>query len=120
MTDIIHSFSISGLNCASCVGRAESALKAVPGARDVRVNLADHSARITGATSDEVVRALDDAGYPAVVTQLRLDIPAMSCASCVARIEEVARAQSGVLKAEAKLPTHSCLLYTSPSPRDRG
>ena len=107
MTDIIHSFSISGLNCASCVGRAESALKAVPGARDVRVNLADHSARITGATSDEVVRALDDAGYPAVVTQLRLEIPAMSCASCVARIEEVARAQSGVLKAEAKLPTHS-------------
>lgn len=107
MSDIILSFGISGLNCASCVSRAESALNAVPGARDVRVNLADHSARITGVEPDVVVRVLADAGYPVKVSHLRLEIPAMSCASCVARIEAVAQAEPGVLKAQAKLPTHA-------------
>ena len=107
MTDISLSFGVSGLNCASCVGRAEAALVALPGARDVRVNLADHSARITGVTPDAARKALDDAGYPAQTTQIRWDIPKMSCASCVARIETAARAVPGVVSAEARLPTHA-------------
>ncbi|MEO9684620.1 MAG: heavy metal translocating P-type ATPase [Tateyamaria sp.] len=107
MTDSILTFAVTGLNCASCVGRAETALNAVPGARDVRVNLADHSARITGVEPDVVVQALGDAGYPAKVSHLRLGIPAMSCASCTARIEAAAQAVPGVLRAEAKLPTRA-------------
>ncbi len=106
MTDLSLSFGVSGLNCASCVGRAEKALNALPGARDVRVNLADHSARIAGVAPDLAVKALADAGYPAQVTHLRLDIPSMSCASCVVRIEAAALAEPGVLRAEARLPTH--------------
>ncbi|MEP1355827.1 MAG: heavy metal translocating P-type ATPase [Tateyamaria sp.] len=106
MTHPTLSFGISGLNCASCVGRAEAALQAVPGAQAVRVNLADHSARISGVSPDAAMRALDDAGYPAEVTQVRLEIENMSCASCVARIETAALAQPGVLRAEARLPTH--------------
>ena len=100
------SFGVSGLNCASCVGRAEAALQSVPGAQAVRVNLADHSARISGVSPDAAIKALDDAGYPAEVTQVRLEIENMSCASCVARIEAAALSQPGVLKAEARLPTH--------------
>ncbi|MFL4468537.1 heavy metal translocating P-type ATPase [Tateyamaria armeniaca] len=106
MTATSLSFGVSGLNCASCVGRAEAALQAVPGARDVRVNLADHTARIAGVSPDAALRALDAAGYPAKVTQVRWEIPNMSCASCVARIEAAALAQPAVLKAEARLPTH--------------
>lgn len=107
MTDISLSFGVSGLNCASCVGRAEAALSALPGARDVRVNLADHSARIVGVAPAAVRKALEDAGYPAQISQIRWDIPKMSCASCVARIETAARAVPGVLLAEARLPTHA-------------
>ncbi|MEL6806567.1 MAG: heavy metal translocating P-type ATPase [Pseudomonadota bacterium] len=106
MTAPSLSFGVSGLNCASCVGRAEAALQAVPGAHAVRVNLADHSARISGVSADAAIRALDDAGYPAEVTHVRLEIDNMSCASCVARIEAAALAQPGVLRAEARLPTH--------------
>ncbi|MEL6467563.1 MAG: heavy metal translocating P-type ATPase [Pseudomonadota bacterium] len=98
-------FGLQGLHCASCVGRAETALAAVPGARDVRVNLADHSARISGVPAVEAAQALDRAGYPAAVTEVDLHIPDMSCASCVGRIEAAARAVPGVLSAQAQLPT---------------
>lgn len=105
-------FGLQGLHCASCVGRAEAALTALPGARDVRVNLADHSARVTGVGAGEVVQALDRAGYPAELHQAELHIPGMSCASCVGRIEAAARAVPGVLKAEARLPTKSLVVET--------
>lgn len=107
MNNQLISFGITGLNCASCVGRAEAALRAVPGAREVRVNLADHSARVVGAAPSAVQAALAKAGYPAQVSHLTLEIPAMSCASCVARIEAVAAAQPEVLSAQAQLPTHT-------------
>ena len=109
MTDLSLSFGVSGLNCASCVGRAEAALTALPGARDVRVNLANHSARIAGVTSADAIKALADAGYPAQISQVRLTIPKMSCGSCVGRIEAAALAQPDVVKAEARLPTHELI-----------
>ncbi|MEL7343552.1 MAG: heavy metal-associated domain-containing protein, partial [Pseudomonadota bacterium] len=39
---------LSGLNCASCVARAEMALRDVPGVTDVSVNLASGLAHIQG------------------------------------------------------------------------
>ncbi|MEM8653423.1 MAG: copper-translocating P-type ATPase [Pseudomonadota bacterium] len=100
-------FRLRGLHCAACVGRAETALADLPGARDVRVNLADHSARVSGVPAVEVAGALERAGYPASVTEVDLQIPDMSCASCVDRIEAAARDVPGVLRAEAQLPTRT-------------
>lgn len=112
MHDSTLSFGISGLNCASCVGRAEAALSAIPGARDARVNLASHSGQVTGVPPDAVLRALEQAGYPAVTKEARFVIPDMSCASCIARIEAVVRAVPGTLRAEAHLPDHSLSVET--------
>ena len=47
----------------------------------------------------------------------------MSCASCAARIDKVIHEQPGVCEANINYATAQaqvCLLYTSPSPRDRG
>lgn len=41
------SFPIEGMTCASCVGRVEKALKAVPGVETVSVNLATERASVT-------------------------------------------------------------------------
>ncbi len=38
--------AVAGMHCASCVARVETALNAVPGVTDARVNLATDSARI--------------------------------------------------------------------------
>lgn len=39
-------FDIDGMNCASCTGRVERALKAVPGALGARLNLATGTAQV--------------------------------------------------------------------------
>ena len=41
---------IEGMSCASCAGRVERALAALPGVQSVAVNLATESARVRGAT----------------------------------------------------------------------
>ncbi|WP_298840933.1 heavy metal translocating P-type ATPase [uncultured Roseobacter sp.] len=58
--------SIEKMNCASCVGRVDRALSAVSGVRDVSVNLATDTATVIGdMTAGALIRAADDAGYPA-------------------------------------------------------
>jgi Cu+-exporting ATPase len=61
-------FPIEGMSCASCVGRVERALKAVPGVQAVSVNLATETADVhgtTGLTLDSLAAAVDKAGYHA-------------------------------------------------------
>ncbi len=59
--------SVGGMTCASCVGRVERALRAVPGVQEASVNLATESARITIDEGDDVDarlrRAVRAAGY---------------------------------------------------------
>ncbi|MFN3439733.1 MAG: heavy metal translocating P-type ATPase [Acidovorax sp.] len=52
-SESVHSLDlgISGMTCASCVGRVERALRKVPGVQEASVNLATESARIAFATS---------------------------------------------------------------------
>ncbi len=70
----VHSLDlgISGMTCASCVGRVERALRKVPGVQEASVNLATESARIAFVTQGgadaaamEAVlrRAVRNAGY---------------------------------------------------------
>ncbi|MBS97542.1 MAG: copper-translocating P-type ATPase [Oceanospirillaceae bacterium] len=58
--------SIEGMSCASCVGRVERALQAVPGVIEANVNLATERASIRGNTSaDTLIAAVAEAGYEA-------------------------------------------------------
>lgn len=60
--------SVEGMSCASCVGRVEKALRAVPGVLQARVNLATERASVElarGAEVAELVEAVRDAGYQA-------------------------------------------------------
>ena len=60
--------AVTGMTCASCVGRVEKALRAVPGVLKADVNLATETARIEAvATTPEadLLRAVEKAGYSA-------------------------------------------------------
>jgi Cu+-exporting ATPase len=61
--------AVSGMTCASCVGRVEDALRARPGVLDASVNLATEQAQVRylpGATDPtELARAVTETGYPA-------------------------------------------------------
>ncbi|TXT41581.1 MAG: Cu2+-exporting ATPase [Comamonadaceae bacterium] len=73
---------IHGMTCASCVGRAERALKKVPGVQEVSVNLATESARIVVQASEQIEarlrRAVRDAGYEPVAANAAIDAPSES------------------------------------------
>ncbi|MFC6623964.1 MULTISPECIES: heavy metal translocating P-type ATPase [Sphingomonadaceae] len=58
--------AVDGMTCASCVGRVERALKAVPGVTDATVNLATERASVRGTASGQaLVAAVAGAGYVA-------------------------------------------------------
>ncbi len=60
---------VEGLSCASCVGRAEAALRGVPGVLSASVNLANETAQVEvldgAAAPERLAAALTEAGYPA-------------------------------------------------------
>ncbi len=60
--------AIEGMTCASCVGRVEKALRAVPGVAEAAVNLAAERARVRltdGADPAALIAAVEAAGYEA-------------------------------------------------------
>ena len=59
-------FNVEGMTCASCVGRVERGLKAVPGVAEASVNLATERATVRGsAGAAELLAAIKGAGYEA-------------------------------------------------------
>ena len=66
-----HRLRLSNMTCASCLGRVERALLAVPGVLSATVNLASEEARVETLEDADLLPALRDAaakaGYPASV-----------------------------------------------------
>lgn len=101
-------FPVVGMTCASCVGRVERALKAVPGVADASVNLATERAFVTFNGAPDVaaaVKAVNDAGYTVELETINLSVTGMTCASCVGRVERALAAVDGVEQATVNLAT---------------
>jgi heavy metal translocating P-type ATPase len=99
-------FGIQEMSCASCVGRVEKALNAVSGVSEAHVNLASETATVTvddTFDTQNVITALEAAGYPAELKTYRFSIESMSCASCVGRVERALSAIPGVVSATVNL-----------------
>ena len=100
---------IEGMTCASCVGHVRDALEGVDGVSSAEVNLATERATVEvgaeSATLDDLVKAVDDAGYSVPLARANLNIGGMTCASCVAHVEGALGEVSGVLSASVNLAT---------------
>lgn len=102
------SLPIEGMTCASCVGRVERALTAVPGVQAASVNLATERADLSfiGAPDPQAaVRAIERAGYTVREANTELSIEGMTCASCVGRVERGLAQLPGVIAASVNLAT---------------
>jgi Cu+-exporting ATPase len=106
------SLPVDGMTCASCATRVEKALKALPGVRDARVNLATETVAIDiaatkpaalPALTSGLAQAITRAGYSVPSSTLTLDIEGMTCASCVGRVEKALQQVPGVLNASVNL-----------------
>ncbi|WP_040677873.1 heavy metal translocating P-type ATPase [Nitratireductor pacificus] len=120
------SLPIEGMTCASCVGRVERALKAVPGVADAVVNLATEKASITFSAPVDpaaLVREVEAVGYevpasfsaPQTAT-LEVAIEGMTCASCVGRVEKALKAVPGVTGAAVNLATEKATVHGTVEP----
>lgn len=98
---------VEGMTCASCVGRVERALQAVPGVKTAAVNLATERAEVIGSDLDRsaLVKAIEDAGYDVPTRPIDIVIEGMTCASCVARVERALKTVPGVTVANVNLAT---------------
>ncbi len=98
---------ISGMTCASCVGRVERALRGAPQVDAVSVNLASERARVEAPVEQlpALIAAVRQAGYEVPSESLDLAISGMTCASCAGRVERVLRRQPGVLAVNVNLAT---------------
>ena len=85
--------TVASMSCASCVGRVDRALAAVPGVVDVNVNLASETATVTfldGQTSvADLLKTASDAGYPATIPEF--DAPQDMGARKAAEASQLAR-----------------------------
>lgn len=100
---------IGGMTCASCAARVERAIRAVPGVRDVAVNLATERAHVDFAAGQAdpaaVASAIGEAGYEVAEQTVDLAIEGMTCASCARRVETALSRVWGVLAADINLAT---------------
>ena len=102
--------SVQSMTCASCVGRVDRALAALDGLTEVSVNLAIETASFRADSAAQVSAAaasLAELGYPARSSHVTLNISAMSCASCVGRVDKALAAVRGVLDVSVNLASET-------------
>jgi P-type Cu+ transporter len=99
---------ITGMGCASCVGKVESALNALPGVDQAQVNFASETAHVShDAPLVDIAAALSNKGYPVATQDTQLIIEGLNCASCVGRVERALLAAPGVILANVNLATET-------------
>lgn len=99
---------VDGMTCATCAGRVERALGALPGV-SASVNLASNHAEVRFDPAQVDVAALADAvhaaGYDVPHETRELAVTGMTCATCAGRVEAALRKVPGVLEASVNLAT---------------
>jgi Cu+-exporting ATPase len=113
---------VDGMHCAGCVSRVEGALLSVPGVADASVNLATGEARVSfdpgSADLEELLAAVEGAGYRVPVGVAEVAVQGMHCAACVSRVERVMGKGVGVLGADVSLATESAQIRFVPGVLD--
>ena len=107
--------AVDGMTCASCVSHVEKALEEVPGVTRAMVNLATEKAVVQfdteRVTPSLLAEAVDDAGYAVGVDKVTLNVGGMTCASCVAHVEEALKEVRGVTSASVNLATERATVH---------
>ncbi len=106
----VSRFRIEGMSCASCVGRAQKAIIAVPGVNEAAVNLATETAEVSytaPAEAKQIAEAIRLAGYETPSDDVTLQVEGMTCASCVGRVEKALLASPGVVGVSVNLATET-------------
>jgi Cu+-exporting ATPase len=113
---------VEEMTCASCVAHVEHALESVPGVTGVSVNLATEKASVELGQEDvsleQLREAVSNAGYQVPTTRTTLNIGGITCASCVAHVEQALTGVPGVVNASVNLATEKAAVEYIPGAAD--
>ena len=98
---------VTGMTCATCAATIEKALAGKKGVEDARVNFASGTASVAydpeKVDLTSIGDAISQAGYGAAVRKSIFPVHGMTCASCVARVEDALKNVPGVVSVAVNL-----------------
>jgi len=102
---------VENMDSEHCALIVDKAVGAVPGVQEHHVELNNRQAVFSSTTPVETVQhavqAIRDHGYDVPTLKRTFPVTGMTCASCVASVESMLKAQPGVLSAAVNLATNT-------------
>ncbi|HEY4712440.1 MAG TPA: heavy metal translocating P-type ATPase, partial [Dehalococcoidia bacterium] len=101
------SIHITGMTCATCAATIEKGLSGIPGIEQADVNFASEKLSIkydpTKVDLARIKNTVSQLGYEVATRKSIFPVSGMTCASCVARVEEALSKVPGVISASVNL-----------------
>ncbi len=101
------SIHITGMTCTTCAATIEKGLSQTPGVEQADVNFASEKAAIeydsTKVSLAKIKNTVSQLGYGVATRKSIFPVGGMTCASCVARVEEALSSVPGVISASVNL-----------------
>jgi len=98
---------ITGMTCTTCAATIEKGLAETPGVEQANVNFASEKASIEYDPSKidlaKIKNTISQLGYGAATKKSIFPVGGMTCASCVARVEQALSSVPGVISANVNL-----------------
>ena len=99
------------MHCAACVANVEEVLKELRGVKQAVVNLpagkASGTDDLSAVSLNDMKKAVGEIGYEVIFTTTSFSIGGMTCAACVAHVEEAIAELPGVYKVAVNLALES-------------
>ncbi len=96
---------VAGMTCTNCANTVSRSLKRVQGVSDAQVSYANERATVTFDPAlvkpDQLLSAVEGAGYTPTVAEVDLPVSGMTCTNCANTIARSLRRVEGVLEADA-------------------
>jgi Cu+-exporting ATPase len=98
---------VTGMTCTTCAATIEKGLAQTPGVEKADVSFASEKASVEYDPSKvglaEISKTISELGYKVATKKSIFPVSGMTCASCVARVEEALSSVPGVISANVNL-----------------
>lgn len=110
---------VTGMSCASCAAHIQEGLSELGGVKSASVNFAAEKATIfydkALVSVDDFIHTIKDQGYDVSISKIVLPVKGMSCASCVANVQEALSSLPGVVSASVNFATEKATVEYFPA-----
>lgn len=118
-TETKITLKITGMTCVMCVETIKKTLLRLDGIHDVEVNLNSETATVEYDAArvkvTDMEKAIRDAGYGVLDEQATLKIGGMTCATCVATVENSLKKVNGTLDVSVNLGAERAYVTYNPT-----